>query len=53
VFTSVSFNSNVAYECKYGYMLVGEGSRRCGPDKKWTGREPTCEGKNKNQDLYF
>jgi len=44
VFSSVSFNSFVSYECKYGYMLVGEGTRRCGPNKKWTGLEPACKG---------
>jgi len=44
VYTSLSFNSVVIYECKYGYMLVGEGTRRCGPTKRWSGIEPQCKG---------
>ncbi|KAJ6649684.1 Locomotion-related protein Hikaru genki, partial [Pseudolycoriella hygida] len=31
------------YECKYGFTLVGEGSRRCGADRKWSGQLPTCK----------
>lgn len=26
-------------------MLVGESSRRCGADRKWSGTLPTCKGK--------
>lgn len=47
LYTSVTFNSFVNYECKYGYMLVGDGNRRCGADKKWTGPEPVCKGDSK------
>ncbi|XP_063237081.1 sushi, von Willebrand factor type A, EGF and pentraxin domain-containing protein 1 isoform X2 [Bacillus rossius redtenbacheri] len=43
VFTSCSYNSVVSYECKYGYTLVGEPTRRCGADKKWTGSQPQCK----------
>lgn len=42
IYTSVSYNSVVSYECRYGYTLVGESSRRCGADKKWSGSLPTC-----------
>ncbi|XP_026477208.1 CUB and sushi domain-containing protein 1-like [Ctenocephalides felis] len=43
VYTSCAYNSVVSYECKYGYTLVGEGSRRCGADKKWSGILPQCK----------
>ncbi|XP_068084486.1 sushi, von Willebrand factor type A, EGF and pentraxin domain-containing protein 1 [Anabrus simplex] len=43
IFTSCSFNSVVSYECKYGYTLVGEPTRRCGADRRWTGTQPQCK----------
>lgn len=43
IFTSFSYNSVVSYECNYGFMLVGESSRRCGADKKWSGQLPSCK----------
>ncbi|KAK7866166.1 hypothetical protein R5R35_001392 [Gryllus longicercus] len=43
IFTSCSFNSVVSYECKYGYTLVGEPTRRCGADRRWTGSQPKCQ----------
>lgn len=46
IYTSCSYNSVVSYECKYGYTLVGDETRRCGADKKWTGTQPVCKGKN-------
>lgn len=45
IYTSTSYNSVVSYECRYGYTLVGESSRRCGADKKWSGTLPVCKGK--------
>lgn len=45
VFTSTSYNSVVSYECKYGYILSGEPTRRCGADGKWSGTTPKCQGK--------
>lgn len=45
IYTSCSYNSVVSYECKYGYTLVGETTRRCGADKKWSGAQPQCKGK--------
>lgn len=44
VYTATTFNSPATYECKYGYMLVGEAQRRCGPNKRWSGQEPQCKG---------
>lgn len=43
IYTSFSYNSVVSYECKYGYTLVGESSRRCGADRKWSGSLPSCK----------
>ncbi|XP_021914139.1 sushi, von Willebrand factor type A, EGF and pentraxin domain-containing protein 1 isoform X2 [Zootermopsis nevadensis] len=43
IFTSCSYNSVVSYECKYGYTLVGEPTRRCGADKRWSGVMPQCK----------
>lgn len=43
IFTSTSYNSVVSYECRYGYTLLGESSRRCGADKKWSGSIPSCK----------
>ncbi|CAK1543665.1 unnamed protein product [Leptosia nina] len=43
VYTSCAYNSVVSYECKYGYRLVGDATRRCGADKKWSGTQPLCK----------
>ncbi|XP_050552078.1 uncharacterized protein LOC118277568 isoform X4 [Spodoptera frugiperda] len=43
VYTSCAYNSVVSYECKYGYRLVGDATRRCGADKKWSGGQPMCK----------
>lgn len=45
IFTSCSYNSVVSYECNYGYTLLGDATRRCGADKKWSGSMPKCQGK--------
>ncbi|XP_043506750.1 uncharacterized protein LOC122527031 isoform X3 [Frieseomelitta varia] len=43
VYTSYAYNSIVSYECKYGYTVIGATTRRCGADRKWTGKTPTCQ----------
>ncbi|KAL1513275.1 hypothetical protein ABEB36_002702 [Hypothenemus hampei] len=43
IYTSCSYNSVVRYECKYGYTLVGESTRKCGADRKWSGVQPVCK----------
>ncbi|XP_031618739.1 uncharacterized protein LOC116337915 isoform X2 [Contarinia nasturtii] len=43
IYTSLSYNSIVSYECRYGYTLVNDSSRRCGADRKWSGSLPTCK----------
>ncbi|XP_021948742.1 sushi, von Willebrand factor type A, EGF and pentraxin domain-containing protein 1 isoform X2 [Folsomia candida] len=42
-YSSLSFNSVITYKCKYGYMLVGDGTRRCGPNKRWSGSDIQCK----------
>ncbi|XP_066943300.1 sushi, von Willebrand factor type A, EGF and pentraxin domain-containing protein 1-like isoform X2 [Macrobrachium rosenbergii] len=43
IFIAVSYNAVVSYECNYSYMIVGSSTRRCGPDKKWSGVQPQCK----------
>lgn len=43
IHTSLSYNSIVSYECRYGYTLVNDSSRRCGADRKWSGSLPACK----------
>ncbi|XP_054709581.1 sushi, von Willebrand factor type A, EGF and pentraxin domain-containing protein 1-like [Uloborus diversus] len=43
MYTSVSYNSVVKYECRYGYRLVGPSTRTCNTSKLWEGDDPTCE----------
>ena len=35
--------SVVTYKCKYGFMIVGDGTRTCGEDKMWSGTRPQCK----------
>ncbi|GFR05772.1 protein lev-9 [Trichonephila clavata] len=42
-YTSVSYNSVVIYECRFGFKLVGPSTRTCTSNKDWDGTEPTCE----------
>lgn len=44
-YTSVSFNSVVKYECRYGFKLMGSSTRTCNTNKQWEGDDPVCEGK--------
>lgn len=43
MFTAVAYKSVVSYECKYGFMIVGDATRTCGEDKLWSGVEPQCK----------
>lgn len=43
IYTSLSYNSVVSYECRYGYTLVNDSSRRCGADKRWSNGLPSCK----------
>lgn len=43
VYTSCAYNAIVSYECKYGYMIVGDATRKCAADKRWTGTTPVCK----------
>ncbi|GIX99908.1 protein lev-9 [Caerostris extrusa] len=42
-YTSVSYNSVVIYECRFGFKLVGPATRTCNASKLWDGLEPVCE----------
>ncbi|XP_050718385.1 uncharacterized protein LOC126999691 isoform X2 [Eriocheir sinensis] len=42
-FNSVFYNAVVTYSCDYGYMIVGPETRRCGPDREWSGVTPSCK----------
>nr|XP_045606863.1 sushi, von Willebrand factor type A, EGF and pentraxin domain-containing protein 1-like [Procambarus clarkii] len=42
-YNSVFYNAVVSYDCKYGYMIVGPSTRRCGPDTQWSGTMPRCK----------
>ncbi|XP_055934154.1 sushi, von Willebrand factor type A, EGF and pentraxin domain-containing protein 1-like isoform X3 [Argiope bruennichi] len=42
-YTSVSYNSVVNYECRFGFKLVGPATRTCNASKQWDGIEPFCE----------
>src|SRR2546422_2177264 len=45
LYTSVVYNSQVKYECRYGYKLnVGLEMRKCGANKQWEGETPKCQG---------
>ncbi|CAB3368986.1 Hypothetical predicted protein [Cloeon dipterum] len=43
IYTSCAYNSVVSYECKQGFRLIGDSSRRCGPDRQWSGEVPSCK----------
>jgi len=47
VYSTVSYNSLISYECNYGYMLIGDSVRRCERNKMWTGTEPHCKGEKR------
>ena len=38
-----SFGQVASYSCKPGFVLIGEGSRRCAEDARWSGAAPSCE----------
>lgn len=43
IYTRQAYNSVVSYECNYGYSLVGDSTRRCGADRRWSGHKPACQ----------
>ncbi|XP_059474921.1 sushi, von Willebrand factor type A, EGF and pentraxin domain-containing protein 1-like isoform X2 [Neocloeon triangulifer] len=43
IYTSCAYNSVVSYECKQGFRLIGDSTRRCGPDRQWSGEPPACK----------
>ncbi|XP_015108907.1 uncharacterized protein LOC107035827 [Diachasma alloeum] len=43
IYTSYAYNAIVSYECRYGYILVGQATRKCQADRKWSGQAPMCK----------
>ena len=43
LYTAVAYKSVVKYQCKHGYMIVGDSTRTCGEDKHWSGEMPKCK----------
>ena len=42
-YTALAYKSVVTYTCKYGFMVVGDDTRTCGEDKRWSGQDPKCK----------
>ena len=40
-----SFKEKVRYTCNEGYKLRGPAYRQCQANEKWSGSDPTCNGK--------
>ena len=40
---SPTFGQVASYSCKSGFVLVGEASRSCGEDGRWSAAAPSCE----------
>ena len=53
LYTAVAYKSVVNYECNYGYMVVGAGTRTCGEDKQWRGEQPVCKVPQSNLMLGY
>lgn len=45
VFTGTIFGSTATYSCNTGFILVGEQTRTCQANGKWSGRAATCHRK--------
>ena len=44
-----TYKSTILLECDPQYKLVGDLTRTCQADGSWTGSQPTCHGKQKDQ----
>ncbi|XP_045132686.1 uncharacterized protein LOC123516957 isoform X3 [Portunus trituberculatus] len=42
-YSSFFYNAVVTYTCDYSYMIVGPETRRCGPNRQWSGSMPKCK----------
>ncbi|KAG1697888.1 Protein lev-9 [Nymphon striatum] len=40
--TNLTYDATVRYECRHRYKLVGNETRKCGADRKWTETKPHC-----------
>ena len=44
-FTNTTINSTAEYSCTVGYQLIGNSTRVCQSDGKWSGSVPFCQSK--------
>ena len=44
-----TYKSKILLECDPQYKLAGDLTRTCQADGSWTGSQPTCQGKQKDQ----
>ncbi len=44
VITGVAVGSMATYTCDNGFELIGEQSRTCQPNGRWTDKDPICKG---------
>ena len=44
-----TYKSTILLECDPQYKLVGDLTRTCQANGSWTGSQPTCQGKQKDQ----
>jgi len=43
IYSSLAYNTEVRYECRYGFQLAGPSTRLCGLSKTWEGGpDPKC-----------
>ncbi|KAL8570681.1 hypothetical protein ACOMHN_039116 [Nucella lapillus] len=41
--TNITFQSEAVYACDEGYNIVGDASRTCTAEARWSGSEPQCQ----------
>ena len=44
-FAGTAFGQTATYSCDTGYNLVGDSTRMCQANGRWSGSEPICQGR--------
>ena len=44
IVSGTDVGDTATYSCNGGYKLIGDSSRTCRPNGRWSGQEPTCQG---------